>query len=42
VADRFASRVADSPYFGRYERWTIPWHMVVGDVDATASRRSSS
>jgi len=33
VADRFAGRLVDSPYFGRYERWTVPWRMAVGEVD---------
>jgi RNA polymerase sigma-70 factor (ECF subfamily) len=33
VADRFAGRVVDSPYFGNYERWTVPWRMVPGEVD---------
>jgi len=33
VADRFAGRLVDSPYFGNYERWTVPWRMVLGEVD---------
>jgi RNA polymerase sigma-70 factor (ECF subfamily) len=33
VADRFAGRLADSPYFGNYERWSLPWRMAVGEVD---------
>jgi RNA polymerase sigma-70 factor (ECF subfamily) len=33
VADRFAGRLADSPYFGNYERWSPPWRMAVGEVD---------
>lgn len=33
VADRFAGRVIDSPYFGNYERWSVPWRMTVGEVD---------
>lgn len=33
VADRFAGPVADSPYFGNYERWSVPWRMAVGEVD---------
>ena len=33
VADRFAGRVVDSPYFGNYERWTVPWRLRVGEVD---------
>jgi RNA polymerase sigma-70 factor (ECF subfamily) len=37
VADRFAGRVADSPYFSRYDRLTVPWRMAVGDVDGEAT-----
>ena len=33
VADRFAGRLADSGYFGRYERLATPWRMVLADVD---------
>jgi RNA polymerase sigma-70 factor (ECF subfamily) len=33
VADRFAGPLIDAPYFGRYERMTIPWRMAVGEVD---------
>lgn len=33
VADRFAGRLADSSYFGVYERSTTPWRMAVGEVD---------
>ncbi len=33
VADRFLGRVADSPYFGNYERWRVPWRLAVGEVD---------
>jgi RNA polymerase sigma-70 factor (ECF subfamily) len=33
VADRFAGPLVNSPYFGRYERVTIPWRMAVGEVD---------
>ena len=33
VADRFAGPLIGAPYFGRYERLTIPWRMVVGEVD---------
>jgi RNA polymerase sigma-70 factor (ECF subfamily) len=33
VADRFIGRVVDSPYFGNYERWTVPWRMAVGKID---------
>ena len=37
VADRFAGRIEDSPYFGRYERLTIPVRMAVGEVDGEAA-----
>jgi RNA polymerase sigma-70 factor (ECF subfamily) len=33
VADKFAGRLDKSPYFGRYERMTVPWQMAVGEVD---------
>ncbi len=33
VADRFAGKVQDSPYFGRYARLTWPWRVVLGEVD---------
>jgi RNA polymerase sigma-70 factor, ECF subfamily len=33
VADCFAGRLADSPYFVEYERPIIPWRMALGQVD---------
>ena len=33
VADCFAGRLADSPYFIEYERPIIPWRMALGAVD---------
>ena len=33
VADAFAGRLADSPYFGNYERAPVPWRLAVGEVD---------
>jgi RNA polymerase sigma-70 factor (ECF subfamily) len=33
VADRFAGLLADSPYFGRYDRLTTPWRVTLGVVD---------
>jgi len=33
VADKFAGRLAESPYFGNYERWPMPWRMAAGQVD---------
>jgi len=36
VADRFAGRLTDSPYFARYERQPIPWRMALGQLDGEA------
>ena len=33
VADRFAGPVDESPYFGNYERQTVPWRLAVAEVD---------
>lgn len=33
VADRFSGRLADSPYFGNYERRGSAWELRVGDVE---------
>lgn len=33
VADRFAGRLSESPYFGRYDRLTAPWRVAAGNVD---------
>src|SRR5579859_7190009 len=33
VADRFAGRVEKAPYFKNYERQTVPWRLVVAEVD---------
>jgi RNA polymerase sigma-70 factor (ECF subfamily) len=33
VADKFAGRLDESPYFGNYERRTVPWQLAVGEVD---------
>jgi len=33
VADRFAGRLIDSPYFSRYEARTVAWRMAVARVD---------
>jgi RNA polymerase sigma-70 factor (ECF subfamily) len=33
VADRFAGPIHESPYFGNYERLTVPWRTVVAEVD---------
>jgi RNA polymerase sigma-70 factor, ECF subfamily len=37
VADCFAGRLADSPYFVEYERPIIPWRMALGEVDGEAA-----
>lgn len=36
VTGRYAGRLLDSPYFGRYEQWPDPWQMAVGNVDGEA------
>jgi len=33
VADAFAGVVIESPYFGNYERWPVPWQLAEGEVD---------
>jgi len=33
VADAFAGRLVDSPYFGNYEKWPVLWKLAVGEVD---------
>lgn len=33
VADCFAGRLADSPYFVEYERPIVPWRLALGEVD---------
>jgi RNA polymerase sigma-70 factor (ECF subfamily) len=33
VADRFAGSIDESPYFGNYERQTVPWRLAPAEVD---------
>jgi RNA polymerase sigma-70 factor, ECF subfamily len=33
VADAFAGKMADSSYFGNYQRWSMPWKLAVGEVE---------
>jgi RNA polymerase sigma-70 factor (ECF subfamily) len=33
VVDRFVGPIDESPYFGNYERLTVPWRMAVAEVD---------
>jgi len=33
VAERFAGKFADAPYFFNYDRWPWPWKLVMGEVD---------
>lgn len=33
IADRFAGRLGDSPYFGVYEKMPLPWRMEAGAID---------
>jgi len=37
VADRFAGPIDESPYFGNYERQTVPWRLAVAEVDGELS-----
>jgi RNA polymerase sigma-70 factor (ECF subfamily) len=34
VADAFAGRLADAPYFSNWGRWTMPWRLALGEVDS--------
>lgn len=34
VAERFAGKFADAPYFYNYERWAWPWRLTLGEVDS--------
>ena len=33
VADAFAGKLLDAPYFSNYERWSMPWRLTLGEVD---------
>jgi RNA polymerase sigma-70 factor (ECF subfamily) len=33
VADAFAGRLAEAPYFTNYDRWSAPWRLAMGDVE---------
>jgi RNA polymerase sigma-70 factor (ECF subfamily) len=33
VADAFAGKLVDAPYFSNYERWSMPWRLTLGEVD---------
>jgi RNA polymerase sigma-70 factor (ECF subfamily) len=33
VADRFVGSLDESPYFGNYERQTVPWRLALAEVD---------
>ncbi len=36
VAERFAGKFADAPYFFNYEHWPWPWKLALGEVDGEA------
>ena len=36
VAERFAGKLVEAPYFANYERWPWPWKLAVGEVDGEA------
>src|SRR5215470_5891761 len=33
VAERFAGKFSEAPYFFNYERWPVPWKLALGEVD---------
>src|SRR5205085_5999758 len=33
VAERFAGKFAEAPYFFNYDRWPWPWKLALGEVD---------
>jgi RNA polymerase sigma-70 factor (ECF subfamily) len=33
VAERFAGKFSEAPYFFNYERWPVPWKLTLGEVD---------
>jgi RNA polymerase sigma-70 factor (ECF subfamily) len=33
VADRFAGKFEEAPYFFNYDRWPWPWKLAVGELD---------
>jgi RNA polymerase sigma-70 factor, ECF subfamily len=33
VAERFAGKFVEAPYFTNYERWPWPWKLALGEVD---------
>ena len=33
VADAFAGKLVDAPYFSNYEKWSMPWKLAVGEMD---------
>jgi RNA polymerase sigma-70 factor, ECF subfamily len=34
VAERFAGKFSEAPYFFNYERWSWPWQLALGEVDS--------
>src|SRR5579863_952531 len=37
VADAFAGRLADAPYFSNWGRWSSPWRLAVGEIDGDST-----
>ena len=37
VADAFAGRLAEAPYFSNWGRWTMPWRLAMGEVDGESA-----
>ncbi len=42
VADKFAGRLDESPYFGNYERWAVQWRLSQSLIDLRQERSSAS
>src|SRR6201997_5211342 len=37
VADAFAGKMADAPYFSNWGRWSMPWRLTFGEVDGESA-----
>jgi RNA polymerase sigma-70 factor, ECF subfamily len=37
VADAFAGKVADAPYFSNWGRWSMPWRLALGEVEGESA-----
>lgn len=37
VADAFAGKLADAPYFSNWGRWSMPWRLALGEVEGESA-----